>query len=130
MNSNYEPPRGADADTSMPAERWRGALLPVDADLRRAIRNLDETGLQIILAVAGDGTLLGTLTDGDIRRGLLRGLDMGSPIESIIHRDPLVIPPQINRDTVLQLMRVNKIHQLQVVDADRHVVGLHLWNEL
>ena len=132
MNSHFEPPRGADAgtDTKTSTERWRGALLRVDADLRQAIRNLDETGLQIVLAVSGDGTLLGTLTDGDIRRGLLRGLDLGSPIESIIHRDPLVIPPQINRDTVLQLMRVNKIHQLPVVDADRHVVGLHLWDEL
>jgi dTDP-glucose pyrophosphorylase len=105
-------------------------LLPVDADLRRAIRNLDETALQIVLAVAPDGTLLGTLTDGDIRRGLLRGLDMGSSIESIIFREPLVVPPQLGRDTVLQLMRVNKVHQLPVVDAERRVVGLHLWDEL
>ena len=74
--------------------------------------------------------LLGTLTDGDIRRGLLRGLDMSSSIETIIYRDPLVVPPQLSRETVLQLMRVNKIHQLPVVDAERRVVGLHLWDEL
>jgi dTDP-glucose pyrophosphorylase len=113
-----------------PTERWREALLPADSNLRQAIRNLDETALQIVLAVAADGTLLGTLTDGDIRRGLLRGLDMSSPIEGLIYREPLVAPPQLSRETVLQLMQANKIHQLPVVDADRRVVGLHLWDEL
>jgi dTDP-glucose pyrophosphorylase len=119
-----------DDGNATPVERWRDALLPVDSDLRRAIRNLDVTGLQIVLAVSADGVLLGTLTDGDIRRGLLRGLDMSSPIDSIVFREPLVVPPQLNRDMVLQLMRVNKLHQLPVVDADRRVVGLHLWDEL
>jgi NDP-sugar pyrophosphorylase family protein len=55
---------------------------------------------------------------------------MGSTVESIIHRDPLVVPPQWGRDTVLQLMQANKVHQLPVVDENRFVVGLHLWDEL
>lgn len=111
-------------------ERWREAMLPSDSDLRRAIRNLDETGLQIVLAVSSDGALLGTVTDGDIRRGLLRGLKMESSIDTIIFREPLVVPPQFSRETVLQLMRVNKVHQLPIVDSDGRVVGLHLWDQL
>ncbi len=111
-------------------DAWRKSLLHPDASLRQAIRNLDETALQIVLAVSADGTLLGTVTDGDIRRGLLRGMDMSSSIDTIIFREPLVVPPQLSRDTVLQLMRANKIHQLPVVDGDRRVVGLHLWDEL
>ncbi|MGB6355820.1 MAG: nucleotidyltransferase family protein [Steroidobacteraceae bacterium] len=111
-------------------DRWRQALLPASSTLREAIRNLDESALQIVLAVAADGTLLGTVTDGDIRRGLLRGMDMSSSIDAIIFREPLVVPPQLSRDTVLQLMRANKIHQLPVVDGDRRIVGLHLWDEL
>jgi dTDP-glucose pyrophosphorylase len=115
---------------SVRTDRWRNALLPPDATLRQAIRNLDETALQIVLVVSTSGALLGTLTDGDIRRGLLRGLDLSSSIESIIHREPLVVPPQWGRNTVLQLMQANKIHQLPVVDADGRVVGLHLQDEL
>ncbi len=114
----------------MPTELWRKALLPAQASLQQAIRNLDETALQIALVVSPDGALLGTLTDGDIRRGLLRGLDLNSPIHAIIHRDPLVVPPQMERDTVLQLMRANKIRQLPIVDTERRVLGLHLWDEL
>lgn len=112
------------------AERWRKALLPADATLQQAIRNLDESGLQISLIVSVDGTLLGTLTDGDIRRGLLRGLDLGSPLTSIVKRDPLVVPPEMSRDTVLQLMQANVFSAIPVVDAARRVVGLHFLNEL
>lgn len=114
----------------MATDPWRKALLSPDATLQDAIRNLDQTALRIVLAVSLDGALCGTLTDGDIRRGLLRGLGLNDSIGLIINRDPLVVPPQLGRDTVLQLMQVNKIHQLPVVDGDRRVVGLHLWDEL
>ncbi len=111
-------------------EPWRSALLSADATLRQAIRNLDQTALQIALVVSRGDVLLGTITDGDIRRGLLRGLDMNSSIDAIVYREPLVVPPQMSSDAVLQLMQINKIHQLPVVDEDRRVVGLHLWDEL
>ena len=114
----------------MITEAWRKTLLPSDATLQQAIRCLDETGLQIALVASASGSLIGTLTDGDIRRGLLRGLALSSRVEDIIHRDPLVVPPQWGRDMVLQLMQANKIHQLPVVDESRRVVGLHLWDEL
>ena len=114
----------------MPTYSWRKALLTATATLHHAISCLDESSLQIVIVVAEDGRMLGTLTDGDIRRGLLRGLEMSSTVESIVHREPLVVPPQWGRETVLQLMQANKVHQLPVVDENRLVVGLHLWDEL
>lgn len=114
----------------MSTDSWRKTLLPINACLHQAICCLEETSLQIAVVVSEDGLLVGTLTDGDIRRGLLRGLEMSSPVEGIIHRDPLVVPPQWGREIVLQLMQANKIHQLPVVDERRRVVGLHLWDEL
>lgn len=117
-------------DSSTATAHWRKTLLGVNATLRQAIRNLDESGLQIILAVTADDVFAGTITDGDIRRGLLRGLDMDSPIESVIRREAMVAPPQMGRDVVLHLMQANVINALPVVDESRHVVGLHLLNEL
>jgi dTDP-glucose pyrophosphorylase len=111
-------------------ERWRMALLTADATLQQAIRNLDESALQIALVVTVDGRLVGTITDGDIRRGLLRGLELGSSIESIVYRESLVAPPQLGRDTVLQLLQANKIRQLPIVDDEHRVVGLHLLDDL
>lgn len=112
------------------ATQWRKTLLPPGATLHQAIRSLDESALQIALVVTPDGTLIGTLTDGDIRRGLLRGLDLQSAVDTIVYRDPLVAPPQLNRETVLQLMQANRIRQMPVVDEQRRVLGLHLLDEL
>ena len=104
--------------------------MPEDANISQAISNLDELGLRIVLVVNTAGGLLGTLSDGDIRRGLLKGLGMYSPITSIINYNPFVVPPDLGRELVLQLMLVNKIMQIPVVDAQRQVVGLHLWDSL
>lgn len=112
------------------AERWKNALIPADSSVADAIRNLDRSGLQIALVVSQDYGLLGTLTDGDIRRGLLRGLTMASSIEAIVFRTPLVVPPELGHESVLHLMRANRIHQLPVVEESRRVVGLHLWDDL
>jgi dTDP-glucose pyrophosphorylase len=115
---------------SNPADSWRRALLSPEATLQDSIRNLDQSGLQIVLVVSAGDILVGTVTDGDIRRGLLRGCDMKSPIGAITQREPLVVPPQLGREVVLHLMQANRIHQLPVVDEARRVVGLHLWGEI
>lgn len=115
---------------STPENIWRQVILPIDSTIQQAIRNLNESSMKIVVVVNGRGELEGTISDGDIRRGLLKGLDFNSPIDSIIHRNALVVPPALGRETVMQLMRVNKIQQIPVVDERQQVVGLHLWDEI
>ncbi|MBM3349481.1 MAG: CBS domain-containing protein [Betaproteobacteria bacterium] len=105
---------------------WRKAFLRANATIGQAIKNLDESKMQISLVVSEDGALLGTLTDGDIRRGLLRGMNLESPIDSIVHRNAIVVSTSINPDMAFRIMQANKIRQLPVVDSERRVVGLHL----
>lgn len=116
--------------SSSSAVNWREALLQEQCTIEDAIRRLNDVALQIVIVVDRDGGLVGTITDGDIRRGLLRGLHVGSSIDSIIVRSPLVVLPEMRGDLVAQLMRANRIHQIPVVDDNRHVVGLHLWDEI
>lgn len=110
--------------------RWRRTLLPGTATVQQAIRCLEESALQIALVVSADGALIGTLTDGDVRRALLRGLTLDSPIETMIQRNPVVVPPHMGTDLVLHLMRANRLHQLPIVDEERRVLGLHLLDDL
>jgi dTDP-glucose pyrophosphorylase len=109
---------------------WRKATLPTNATLKQAIGNLNQAAVKIALVVNKAGELEGTISDGDIRRGLLKGLDLNSSISSIIRHNPLVVPPELERELVIQLMAANKIQQIPVVDECRHVVGLHLWDEI
>lgn len=111
-------------------ELWRQAILPIDATLGQVIRNLDQVAIKIVLVTNEEGVLEGTVSDGDVRRALLKGLTLDSPIVSIVHRNALVVPPEMGRDLVIQLMEANKIQQIPVVDAKHCVVGLHRWDEI
>ena len=109
---------------------WRQAILPGNSTIGQAISNLNEVAVKIVLVANEDGVLEGTISDGDIRRGLLRGLDLYSPITGVIHRNALVVPPEMGRDMVKQLMVANRIQQVPIVDEQHHIVGLHLWDEI
>jgi dTDP-glucose pyrophosphorylase len=112
------------------AAPWRRATVPLSGTIESVVRSLNETGLQIALVVSDDMALVGTVTDGDIRRGLLRGLDLTSPIDSIVFMEPLVVTPEFSREMVLHLMQANRVRQLPIVDERRQVVGLHTWDAL
>jgi len=110
--------------------RWHEAILPVTATIEQAVRNLDVVAIRIVLIVNERGELVGSVSDGDIRRGLLKGLTFASPVTEVVHRNPLVVPPEMDRELVKQLMVANKIQQIPVVNEQRHVIGLHLWDEI
>jgi dTDP-glucose pyrophosphorylase len=116
--------------TSEAVDIWRQAILPESSTIGQVIRNLDQVAIKIVLVVDETNKLTGTISDGDIRRGLLKGLDLNSSIVSIVHHDALVVPPEMARDMVMQLMVVNKIQQIPVVDVQQQLVGLHLWDEV
>ena len=109
---------------------WSKTVLSADAKLRDVISNMNMSSLRIVLVVNKSGGLEGTISDGDIRRGLLRGLDIESSVESVIHRGALVVPPNLSREMVLKLMIANKIQQIPVVDESQRVIGLHVWDEV
>jgi dTDP-glucose pyrophosphorylase len=109
---------------------WCEVLLVEGSSIKDAVKVLNIAALKIVLVVDRDGVLVGTISDGDIRRGLLEGLSLSSPIEQIIHRDALVVNSGVSRERVIQLMTQNKIQQIPVLNETQHVIGLHLWDEL
>jgi len=114
----------------MSIDNWRDALLGSDATIGEAVQSLERSSLQIVLLMTGENRLAGTITDGDIRRGMLRGLSLDDKADAIMQGEPMVVPPSLDRKIVLQIMSANKIHQLPIVDEARSVLGLHVWDEI
>ena len=112
------------------SKSWRNALLPRGSTIQQAIRCLEMSGVQIVLVISEQDVLIGTLTDGDIRRAFLKGFSLDSSIDGIINTNPLVVPPEIGRKNVLKLMQANKIHQLPVISGNGYIEGLHLWDSV
>ena len=113
----------------MQADKWRDAVVSPDANLSTAIRCLDATALQIVL-VLDDGQLKGTLTDGDIRRALLRGETLESQVSAHMNEHPVTIAAGTLPQHAFEVLRRMAIQSAPVVDEEWRVVGLITLNEL
>jgi len=100
------------------------------ASLREAIAIIDRGTVQIALVTDTDHRLLGTVTDGDIRRGLLRGETLDTPVERVMNRAFRCLPTTARGSEALALMRQELLHQIPIVDAQGRVVRLFLLEEL
>lgn len=108
---------------------WKKAILKSNATIKSAIQNLVDTSLQIVLIISKNQKLIGTVTDGDIRRGILAGADLNDKVEKIMKRDPIKITNELDKKTIKFMMRANSLLQLPIVDENNKIKGLHLWND-
>jgi dTDP-glucose pyrophosphorylase len=106
---------------------WQQVLVTKDTSLREALAVIDRTGSQIALVVDESRRLLGTLSDGDIRRALLKGIGLGDAVAGAMHGQPAFARAGDSRRTILTAMRRRGIHQMPVVDEAQRVVGLELY---
>lgn len=104
--------------------------LTVNAIIKEALQIIDGGAMQIALIIDENDKLLGTLTDGDIRRGFLRGLDLNSSIESIIFKTPTVAKISDTKEEILQLALSKKLHQIPIVDDNGKILGIQEIEEL
>jgi dTDP-glucose pyrophosphorylase len=109
--------------------QWKRALLSPVGSIEDAIKVLSDASLKIVLVTDSTLRLLGTITDGDIRRGLLRGLTLSSPISEVVNLKPIVVPKDFTKEVVKKMMSANRIFQIPIVDEDLNLVGLHVWDE-
>lgn len=111
-------------------QSWHKTFLAPTGTIAESIRIIEEGGVQICLVVDKGGRLLGTVTDGDARRGILRSLPLDAPVADIMRTNPFTGRPEDDNDTLLATMNQAQIRQLPLVDAGGHVVGLVTHAEL
>lgn len=105
---------------------WQDTLVRESASIRDAMSVLDRGGAQIALVVDWKTRLLGVVTDGDIRRGILRGIGLDDPVFQVMRPDCVTVSVEDGRQKALELMRTHDLKQVPVVDASGCVVGLHV----
>jgi len=109
---------------------WKKVLISPDTKIQEAIEIIDINSLQIAIVVNPDNQLLGTVTDGDIRRGILKGISLSNSVEQIMNRNPVTIPEIKDKKSILNIMRINKLQHLPVVDDSGRMIGIERLDEL
>jgi dTDP-glucose pyrophosphorylase len=110
--------------------KWKETILTTEAIIEDVLKNLNKTGSRITLIVNNKKEFQGTISDGDIRRALINRVEQNNSIKKIINKNALIVSPEIKHEIVLELMVKNKIQQIPVINEDKKIVGLYLWDEI
>lgn len=95
--------------------------------IKKALKKLDETAKKILLVTEGK-KLIGILTDGDIRRWILKNGNLAEPIETIMTTSPKYI---LERDRKLskKILKKNSIEAMPIINEKKEVIDIAFWND-
>lgn len=109
---------------------WKKTILKMTDTMEEAVRVLNQESLRIVMVVDDDERLIGSITDGDIRRGLIRQLPMNIALAEIMHKNPIVSLVGEDKSNILAKMKELDLLQIPIVDSDGRVVGLETLQSL
>lgn len=105
-------------------------LISPDTTIEETLKIIDKAAKQIALVIDKNKKLLGTVTDGDIRRGIINNIDLTSPINNIMNKKFFSLDYNTTREELLAAFKKKTIHQIPLLDDDGCVKDLVLWNDL
>lgn len=111
-------------------KNWKNTLVSPETPLRDTIARIDASSSQVALVLDDIGHLAGIVTDGDIRRAILRGQDLSVPTSEVMNRKPSTALVSTTREQLLDQMRRDVFHHMPLVDDEGKVVGLATLDEL
>lgn len=102
---------------------WRKVLIDKDIKIRDVLETISNASIRIALVVDENQHLLGTITDGDIRRGLLEDISLDNSIDEIINREPITAEIGTLRSELMNVMLKEEINAIPIL-SNKQVVGL------
>ena len=109
---------------------WKKTILGKSETMQAAIKILELQSLRIVMIVDENNRLIGTVTDGDIRRSLMKHLSMDVIITEIMFKKPIVASENDDKESILSKMKELDILQIPIVDGDGKIVGLETLQHL
>lgn len=111
-------------------DNWRNCLLISTSKIVDAAKVIDSTQAKIALIVDANDVLLGCITDCDVRRAILRGIDMETAIVTeVMSLAPKTAKSGISDFAIYQMMLKNNVRQIPVIDGNGVVCGLRIMAE-
>jgi dTDP-glucose pyrophosphorylase len=103
---------------------WKNYRVTKDNSIIETMKKIDETASQFALVVDQEDRLLGTVTDGDIRRGILKGLKLEEPVSTVMNPNPVTISENWSEQKIKKVFLNKKLRQIPVVNKEKRVINL------
>ena len=94
-----------------------------NASIKQALKVIDKGAIKVAVVLSDDGLLLGMLSDGDIRRALLKGMSLDDSIAGIINKHPVVANINDTKERILELANEKKLHQIPIISNGK-LIGI------
>ena len=108
----------------------RKYLLSSNISVKNAIGQMKEIGEKVLFVIDDAGTLIGALSDGDIRKWILNERSLDAPIEKAFNKKPIYVNKNYELKHVKKLMLDLKITNVPVVNAENQIVGILDWDQV
>jgi dTDP-glucose pyrophosphorylase len=112
------------------AKPFTDLVLDEGKTIRDAMALLNANAREVVLLRDAEGYISGLITDGDIRRGLLAGATLQSPVKAIMRRDFFAVGPETDRAAVLDIMKARMFQHVPVLDGERRLLAVHFLRDL
>jgi len=103
---------------------YKDILLSENSTIKDALQVIDKGAMRIAIVLDEDTRVIGTLSDGDIRRGLLNGLSLEDNIEHIYYKEPTLANINDSKELIIQKAIRRQIYQIPIVDNDGKLVKI------
>jgi dTDP-glucose pyrophosphorylase/predicted transcriptional regulator len=104
--------------------------LTSNSTIKEALEIIDNGAIKFAIVIDDNDKLLGTITDGDIRRAILDGKILSNTIKNIYFKTPTVVNINHTKEEIINICTTKKIYQIPVVDKNNKVVGIKILDEL
>jgi dTDP-glucose pyrophosphorylase len=98
--------------------------------IKDALEILDSVGKGIVILVNENNQLLATITDGDIRRAILKGYSLEDSIEKVAHYNPIVAKKNMVKNEIKDIFIKKAVKDIPVVDENNKVIDLITINDI
>lgn len=109
---------------------WKNTLIRPTSTMEDAISILSQEALRIAIIVDADDGILGIVTDGDIRRALVRGCTIKSPVSEFMHKNPMVASSENSRLSIVSMMKEKDLLVVPIVNKQNRVIGVETLKQL
>ena len=103
---------------------WRRVLISPQTNLQKTIEVIDDQALQVALVVDQKERLLGVVTDGDIRRALMKGFTLQHSVVDVMNKFPKVASVSDSKEHLIAIMEKHQLYHLPVLDNQGSIVAL------
>lgn len=111
------------------SHNWKQILVSPSTTIQEVLKVIDKAALKLALVVDNDNRLLGTVSDGDIRRSLINGKPLVTLISEIMFTSPTTVSLETPRDEILALMDEKELFEIPVLKKGK-VVGLETLHQV